>query len=495
MSGTVIPFAPVVQAEVQQLDDFHMAPRIADDALAGRYVWAKGLGWMRYDGRRWETTSDESVAETIRKALIAFQLAESEAGADADRLRKIAGLFYAHRLRAITGIARGLCEVKADEFDRHPDLLNVGNGVYDFIADELIPHDPALLLTKVTKVNYDPAAIHEDWETAIGVLPEAVADWMQVRFGQAATGHPTADDRLPVMQGGGANGKSTMLTPIMAAMGDHAVGVPSRVLLANNNDHPTTLMSLRGARIAVMEETEESGRLSVKRLKDVLGTDPMTARYIAQNDVSWSPTHSIFLSTNYIPQIAETDNGSWRRLTLVRHPYTFRQSSEALVGNLDRLGDPRLRDRLKAGTGGRHEAVLAWIVEGARQWYAEHRVMPQPPATVTSDTRMWRKESDLIMSFVEEHLVLDPNSHARRTDVYAEFSDWLASNGHSRWTEKTFASRFGQHELVTGAGVRDDRVRLSAPGLSHRPELIAGQIPERFRAWMGVRFRLPTDDD
>src|SRR5699024_593033 len=158
----MIPDAPAT-TDTQPLDDAHMAQRIADDALAGQYLWAAGLGWQKYDGRRWERASDASVGETVRKAVIDFHAAEALAGADVDRLRKISSLFSANRIRAIVSLARGICEVDADEFDQHPDLLNVGNGVVDLRTGNLGPHDPGLLFTRVTSVKYRPDAQHPDW--------------------------------------------------------------------------------------------------------------------------------------------------------------------------------------------------------------------------------------------------------------------------------------------------------------------------------------------
>ena len=35
----------------------------------------------------------------------------------------------------------------------------------------------------------------------LAALPEEVRDWMQLRFGQAATGHPTPDDVLCILNG------------------------------------------------------------------------------------------------------------------------------------------------------------------------------------------------------------------------------------------------------------------------------------------------------
>ena len=87
-------------------------------------------------------------------------------------MRRIAALLSAARLRAILWVARGYLSVQDKQFDTHADLLNVRNGVVDLRDGSLRAHDPDLLLTKVTMVDYRPDARHEDWDKALGALPD-----------------------------------------------------------------------------------------------------------------------------------------------------------------------------------------------------------------------------------------------------------------------------------------------------------------------------------
>jgi len=51
------------------LEDAHLSQRIAVDWLERRYCWAAGLGWLRWDSRRWKPLSDAGITEVVRKAL------------------------------------------------------------------------------------------------------------------------------------------------------------------------------------------------------------------------------------------------------------------------------------------------------------------------------------------------------------------------------------------------------------------------------------------
>ena len=475
------------------LDDSRLAEHTAA-ALRDRYCWSGGMGWLAYDGKVWKATTDAAVTEAVRQVFTDTIRAEA-ANADADRIKRLSALRTVSKIRAVVALLRGILEVRADEFDRHPDLLNVNNGVIDLATGTLHPHDAALRLTKVTSVNYTPGARSADWRKALQALPAEVADWLQVRFGQAATGHMTSDDVMPVLQGNGSNGKSTIVEAIRAALGDHAVIVPERVLLANPSDHPTELTTLHGARLALIEETPEGRRLSVKRLKDTLGTPTLTARKIQRDNVTWQATHSLFLTSNYRPRVHETDHGTWRRLALVRFPYSFRRPGEPTRSEWDREGDPRLRERLRHGKQGQREAVLAWVVEGARRWYEADQVLPPQPEQVLRDTEAWRAGADLVLAFVNECLRFDARSKVLSSDLFEQFTSWVVDHGQEPWGEVLFSDRFGNHDEVAAHDVRKVRTK-SLGGLTDpqgRPIRRPSQTKER--VWVGLRFRQATADD
>lgn len=472
------------------LDDSPLAEWVAEQ-LGHRLCWAKGLGWLVWDGKVWTEGSDATPVELVRQELVEANKRELESCGDVARMKRLASLLAASKIRSVVGLLKGIVEVNPAEFDNHPDLLNVGNGVVDLRTGELLPHDPAYRFTKITTVNYRPGATHEDWFKALTALPSEVADWMQVRFGQACTGFPTPDDKMPILQGSGNNGKSSVVAAVVRALGGHATIVPERLLLANPSDHPTELTTLLGARLALLEETPEARYLNVKRLKDVLGTDKITARKIQRDNVTWAATHSLFLTTNYQLKVSETDHGTWRRLALVRFPYTYAKHPKS---DSDRPIDEGLRDRLKHGTS-HLEAVLAWMVEGAQQWYAADKVLPQPPEQVEADTREWRGESDQILQFIDERLTFDPHSAVQTSELLAEFNRWHEERGpgQKEWSPGLFSGRFKDHELISRAGV-EAKVVKNPQNVSH-PDGTSGSLTGAKRVWTGLRFTAHEDPD
>jgi hypothetical protein len=275
---------PNVDTSDDTFTDARLAETIADDVLADQYHWVSNLGWQRWDGRRWVSCTEVTVGEAVRQyALDRFQEALSglrAAAAQAGNTNAIdgwRGMLSVGRERAVLSLARGLVEVDVNELDTDPDLLNAPNGVVDLQTGELLPHDPALKMTKIAGADYIPGFTHPDWERALDAIPEDVRDWYQERLGQAVTGYMTPDDLLVVCHGGGENGKSTVNEATGRAAGSYFLMASDRLLLASPDQHPTELMDLLGVRYAVAEETPEARRLAVNRLKKTsahLGSQP-----------------------------------------------------------------------------------------------------------------------------------------------------------------------------------------------------------------------------
>jgi P4 family phage/plasmid primase-like protien len=479
--------------------DAILADTIADEVLDHGYCWAGGKGWMCWDGMRWKACTDVRVLEAVRDYCIErFTTAAIAAQGNSAQVDGWRSMLSASRQRTVVSLARGIVEKEASRFDAHPDLLNTPSGVVDLETGEEMPHDPDLLMTKITGAPYRPHTDHDDWKKALEALPEQVRDYLQIRLGQAITGHMTPDDVLVVMHGGGENGKSTITEVMSRAVGEYFLLVSDRALMANPDAHPTELMDFQGARFAVLEETPEARRLNTQRLKRTIGTPRITARRIRKDSVTFDATHSLFLSTNHKPNVEESDHGTWRRLMLVTFPYRFRKEHEPIEGPNDRAGDPTLRERAK-GDPDVLSAALAWLVEGARRWYEGGRIMPAPPETIVRDTRAWRAESDLITSYLDDRIAMDADSHVLAVELLDDFNGWLKDRGHTAWSDKTLAARLEGHDDIATRRIEKKKIRARS-GMSRPPisggwdrKVYPAATASVYTAWLGLRFATDAD--
>lgn len=455
-------------------------------AMAERWAWTKGRGLMRYTGKVWMEAQPHALIEEVRQRLDDIEVDEHEVAVrrgDNKAIDKARTLLSRNRARAVSDLVLGRLALKDKRFDAHPHLLNVQNGVVDLRTSTLLPHDPALYLTKIAAAEYDPKADMTDWAKALTALHPKVADYLKVRMGQSVTGHTPDDDVLVILEGAGENGKTTVIHAPRVTLGDHSTRVPARLLDAAPGDHPTTLMTLMGARLAIVEELPEGRNLNVKRLKDAVGTPEVTARRMREDDVTFTATHCLFLSTNYLPIVTETDHGTWRRLMLIRFTYRFVKRRRDITSDRDRVGDSKLKRVLAKPNAG----VLRWLVEGARQWYENGEEMPDAPARVVRDTEAWRLDADPVLGYLAERIEADSASAISTDDLAHDFNEHLERRGHRPWSAQTINSRFEGH--VGMVGVQRKRVKFGRIRPS-RPPFTVKALPPNTQAWVGIRFKI-----
>lgn len=538
----------------------------------GRFRWSQSLGWLAWDGMRWShgeaaeslaldavrllvkaRNAEHGAASTLagiqaldvlaailvrlqrypdrtsalahldtldRKDQDGYAAGEPEASKvdehrrQQDREREQADIWLNMlqdgKLQAIARIARrtDAVRVTADELDQHPDLLNVRNGVIDLRTGELGPHDPELLITKLAAAEYRPGAAHPLWTKALTAVHPDLHEWLQERFGQSATGHPPNDDRMLVNDGLGENGKTTVINAVKLVLGDYAGLVPHKALLGEPGAHTTELMTFRGLRMAVLEETPEEGHLDMHRVKMTVGTPEITARLMRRDNVTFRATHTMWINTNHLPQVSTTDRGSWRRLARVPWPFTYVQEepTESHHRPVDRTVRPALlidpADDVRA-------AVLAWVIEGARRLYAGEGVLAALPPAVVESTQAWRVDSDVALLFTREMLVGDEGALITTQDMQDALNAFVEQRSQRRWGAPTVKTRLT--DALAAAGIRGGhsygRVKAgvvqSARPDSGDPFAMAAaarngngtvQPGATVRAWFGVRFRTTADD-
>ena len=447
------------------------------EAMQGRFCWAAGLGWLKWTGRVWKEVPDVEPLEAVRTwTTDQFDRACEDQKKDraANLAPKIQGwrsLLNKGRLTALRDLSRGLLQRDAEEFDGDPDLLTVLNGTLHLPTGRLLAFDPEHCITKSADAEFRPGYSHALWTAALEAVPAELREWARDRIGQALTGYPTPDHTLVIATGSGSNGKSTIAKTVRRTMGGYGVLISDRVLMANPDAHPTELMDLRGARYAILEETPEARHLNVQRLKMLFGSETIRARRIRMDPVEFISSHSLFINTNYKPTVTETDWGTWRRLALQTFPFTFKAPGKPLDGPWERTGDPRL-EYIAADPDVR-AACLTWMAEGARAWYARGRMMLPHPERVERETREWRSETDLILGFTDECLRFEQEAFTQTKEMLQAFNEWAGERGHRPWNDRTFATRFGDHDTIKAAKVAQGRFTVAG---------------KQQRGWSGVRI-------
>jgi putative DNA primase/helicase len=391
--------------------------------------WKK---WLVWNGRHWELDEGYLVHDKGLR-MIRGMYAELLQTADyRDRLdleRHAMQSESARRRKAFIEVASWIPElnVKTDDLDTNPWLLNVENGTIELRAGELREHRQEDMITKIARVTYDKNADCPIWKKFLMEIMNYNADllrFIQTAAGWAITGD-TSEQTMFILFGSGANGKSTFLNTIMSILGDYAIATPTETFMKRNGDQITNdIARLRGTRFVTTTEAEQGKRLSEPLIKQITGNDRMTARFLYGEFFNFVPTFKIFMATNHKPIIKGTDYGIWRRIKLI--PFTTTIAAEQQ--------DKQLEKKLL----GEGPGILNWLLEGAKRWSAGGLATPEAVTTATDE---YRGEMDVIGAFIKERCVLGPGCRIRARELFRVYQEWCDENNEHACSERLFGLR------------------------------------------------------
>ncbi|MEV0440903.1 phage/plasmid primase, P4 family [Streptomyces spectabilis] len=423
--ASTAPPAPVPVAE-RHRGHLRMAERfVAEHADHLRHV--HGIGWHCWDGARWavdEQRADvEAAVATIKTAL-----------GELDRLDgpKRTALFKdVRKAESATGIdgmvriASALPPISTPSraLDADAYLFNTPAGTVNLRTGKVHANDRADLLTKVA--GGPVAAEHNaEWHGFLArVLPDAeVRAFVQRLFGYAMLGE-VREHVMPIFTGTGANGKGTLRDAVMSAFGDYAIEVDPAILMESKHErHGAFKMRLRGTRLAFCSETEKGRRFAEATMKRLVGGDPIEANLMHRNPITFDPSHTLVMLTNFLPQVSGDDPAIWRRIHVV--PF------DVVIPEAER--DPGLPDRLKQAA----PAVLAWAYEG---WLTYQAQGLNPPEAVRARTAAYQADSDVLARFLDERAITNPHSAVKARDLFTAWSAWCHASGEQPGNEAAFA--------------------------------------------------------
>lgn len=421
---------------------YRLAHRFVD-----RLLYVHGIGWHWWDGARW---AEDDCGNAQRAVLEVLADALAESVGDKQLRADVAKCESASGISGVLAVASALVEfaTTVSDLDANPALLNTASGTYDLEADELRPHDPADRLTAVTTAAYRPAADTAVWgDFLASVLPDAEERaYLQRLIGQALYGRVT-EHIFPVLIGSGANGKSTMYGAVAAALGDYTTVIDPSLLMARDKGGVPgpELMELLGARLVIGSETGEGRKLDEPAMKRLTGGDPITARRLYREPVTWTPSHQLLYVSNHLPKVRGDDPAVWRRIRVV--PFD-------VVVPADQR-DPRLPATLLEQA----DAILAWAIDGYRDYRKDGM---REPATVVRATDAYREDSDAVSRFVTEACYVSPQSTATTRDLFAGWGRWAMSEGADPLAEKAFAKELDRLGYVA----RKTKVGMIRTGLT-----------------------------
>lgn len=413
--------------------------RIAQEMLACRsHIFVVESGWYRWADSYWTSDDDLATADSL-----AVRLARSRVLRDRNGAKQNPAALSDAAIRAALRRAsmRGELRVRTDQLDRHPTLLATPSGTIDLATATVREADPDDLLTRCTPLPVDFDMATPGWHDYLRWVTGADEDmmsWLQRVAGMVICGQ-VLDHRLIVIYGPSRSGKSTFLSMLTRLLGSMAVALPAAMISSRRSMFANELeyrkADLRGARLAAAYESEEGGVLDEAAVKTLTSSDPITAREIRKQPISFAPSHTTLLATNERPNVISNDDAIWNRLVLVPFVHPRRP------GDQDRL----YVDRLIACEG---PGILAWAAAGAAAYLADGL---GTCAAVEAATAEHRAEQDLLGRFLAERCTVGAAMKVSNSALRCEWEDWCRQQGvRHPWSLLTLKKRLKDREIITG---------------------------------------------
>lgn len=401
--------------------------------------YCKALGFCVWDGTRWRADAELTVRKWAKATVRAMyaeaaELAQAASGTDASEESKALAaesmdlLKWARKsetdrmIGAMLNLIKDTCEVDASVFDAKPMLFNVRNGTIDLQTGELYVHRREDYLMQRSRVLFDVNAqcpIFIRFVEQIMCNREELAMYLQRALGYCLSGS-VKEQVWHLLVGEGENGKSTLMETITYVLDEYAGMLePESVTVGGRSADPNApspeTASLKGKRFVKVTETEEGARIAPARIKRLSGADELRGRHLKRDLFSFMPTFKLWLYTNHRPQARETTHAFWRRVRYIPFDFNLRTLPPEAK-------DPELPAKLRAEASG----ILAWLVRGCLAWQSTGL---KPPKEVMEATESYKRDSDLLQMFLDEHVITVAQGSVSAKAIYGRYTTWCDEYG------------------------------------------------------------------
>ena len=385
--------------------------------------------WMIWNSRYWEADHSNKMHNLAFEYVqdVKATLIERNAVNDARDLSSFESL---NKIQNIITFAAPRLAVSATKFDVDPMILATATSWVDLSTGSAHPPCPDILVSKATEVSYSHQARCPTFCKFLDDIFEENRDlisFVQKAIGYSLTGS-TSEQCMFIMIGDGANGKSTFINVINKLLGTYGTTAASQTLVANGGSSiGDDLVDLVGARLITVSETEEGQSLAEAKIKQMTGGDTLKGRPLYGKHVEFSIQGKLWLATNSLPQINNSDHGIWRRIMAIPFNRTFTAEEQ----------DKELISKLSTELPG----ILNWAIEGCLAWQQQGLA---PPAIIEDQIAEYRSSMDSISQFVQDECELGIEQSCSASQFYNSYRTWCLTVGKKPKTTTVFKKALDQ---------------------------------------------------
>ena len=418
---------PSTKATTLPTTEFQLVDEFACRVQAHLRFETSGGKWMLFQTPVW--VADEArVVQAARR--IVEPMLKQALSEGAQQAQKVLG-----RHGSVSGVRSLLKEasghpelnVTSNDFDRHPHLLAVQNGVVDLVSGEFRAGQSSDLLKCQSPTVYDPGATCPQFLEFVNFItcdrPD-YANYLQRALGYTLFGH-TNEQVFFIAYGSSGNGKGTLFRLMAHVLGPFVKAVApnllSRAYAGNPNGSTSAIMAINGPRMLQCGEGEERRRFDTAFIKQLSGSDPFSGRHNHGDQMEFTPVAKLWLSANDLPDVPQQDEAMWRRIRILPFDATIESRDGAYEGKLQKEA----------------QGVLNWLIKGARK-YAESGL--EDCVAVSRASIRARRSADSVAAWIKANCKAAEDSYLQASSAFDDYRKFCRSQDRQMLSVQRFAA-------------------------------------------------------
>jgi P4 family phage/plasmid primase-like protien len=330
-----------------------------------------------------------------------------------------------------------------EKMDSKPHLMGFTNGVVDFKEKIFRPGQPYDFISKTTNIDFleSYSAECKEYETTEREIIEFMEKlfpspelrvYMWEHLASCLIG-VNRDQTFNIYNGCGSNGKSKLVELMSHCFGEYKGTIPITLITEKRNKIGGTaseIAQLKGVRYAVMNEPSKGDRINEGPLKELTGGDPIQARALYQEMVTFVPQFKLVVCTNVMFDVKSNDNGTWRRICKVDFESLFCEEPKSDDPEMPYqfMIDKRLDEKLE----GWAPVFMAMLVQKAYETGGTVATCEK----IKLSSNKYRNSQDYLSEFIRDKIKVCPGINdktgkafdVKRDELNQEFKDWYVNN-------------------------------------------------------------------
>ncbi|MDI9610486.1 MAG: phage/plasmid primase, P4 family [Archaeoglobales archaeon] len=332
-------------------------------------------------------------------------------------------------------------------FKTYDDMVFLKNGALYLEHKILLPLGAFWFNSYVINANYNSEAKSERVENFLkSLVPQDKQQFLTLIPACCLLGRT---DKVFMLVGDGANGKSTYLNFLRAFLGSENCASVSLQDLAYDRFKSA---ELQGKIANIYADLSEKPLRDSGKFKLLSGKDTLTVERKFHHPYQVKNTAVMIFSANKLPEVSDDTYAFWRRFYIVEFPYRFSDNPE-----LSKWAEnPPEEDK---------SAFLNMVLEAITRI----ELVGIPSEDAEKLREIWKRNNDSVYAFVLDKIEKATNNWVPKDTVYNRYVEYCEENDLRILPKNLFAQKLAQY-----VEIKQERKRIAG---------------DRVMGWVGIRFK------